>query len=87
MHPNSDVAKLAHREISTMKRKKRRAAFAVVTWRRKATKVNPARAMLAKKQSAAVRQSPGKFCDRLTANRFNPKSLLEGVMAHSTVTL
>ena len=38
-----------------MKTKKRRAAVVVVAWRRKDTKINTARAMLANKKSAAVR--------------------------------
>jgi hypothetical protein len=87
MQPKTEVTNLAHREVSTMKMKKRKAAVGVVAWRRKPANVNTARAMLANKQSAPVRQNPGKFCERLTANRFVPKNLLDGVMAHSTVTL
>ena|SRR6267154_4339520 len=87
MQPKTDVANLAHKEITTMKKKKRRAAIAVVAWRRKATKVNTARAMLANKQSAAARQNLCKFCEGLTANRFVPKNLLDAVMVHSSVTL
>src|SRR5260370_30163928 len=41
-----------------MKKKKSRAAIAVVAWRRKPMMVNAARAMLAKKTSAPVRQNP-----------------------------
>jgi len=87
MHPQTDVANLAHREISTTKKKKRRAAVAVVAWTRKAAKVKTPRPMLANRHSAAIRQSPGKFCNRLTANSFVPKNGLDGLMAHSTLTL
>lgn len=87
MQLKSDAMKLAHREINTMNKKKRRAAVTVVTWRRKATKVNTARTMPTNKQSVAVRQNAGKSRDRLAANKFVPKSLLDGVMAHSRVTL
>ena len=58
----------------------------VLAWKRKATKVNTARAMLANKHSAAMPQNLGKFCERLMANSVVPKNLLNGVMAHSTVT-
>jgi hypothetical protein len=56
MQPKSDATNLAQREISTMK--KGRTAIGVVAWSRKAAKVNTAIAMLAIKQSAAVRQNP-----------------------------
>jgi len=87
MHPQTDVANLAHREVSTMKKKKRRAAVTVVAWRRNAIKVNKPRPMLADKHSAAIRENLGKFCNRLTANSFVPKNRLDRVMAHSTLTL
>jgi len=70
-----------------MKKKKRRAAVAVVARTRKAAKVKTPKPMLAKKHSAAIRQNPGKFCNRLTAISFVPKNGLDGVMTHSTLTL
>src|ERR1019366_2158897 len=48
---------LAHREISTMRKKKRTATVEGMTWRRKLTNVNTAKPMLANKHSAAVRQN------------------------------
>jgi hypothetical protein len=87
MQPKTGVTNVAHKEITTMKKKKSRAAIEVVAWRRKATKVNTAITMLANKQSAAARQNLCKFCEGLTANRFVPKNLLDAVMVHSSVTL
>jgi hypothetical protein len=57
MQAKTDVANLAHRETSTMKKKNRMAAIGVVAWRRKATKVNNARTTLANRHSAAARQN------------------------------
>ncbi len=87
MQPKTDVTNVAQKEITTMKKKKSRAAIEVVAWRRKATKFNTAITMLANKQSAAARQNLCKFCEGLTANRFVPKNLLDAVMVHSSVTL
>jgi hypothetical protein len=87
MQPKTDATNVAHKEITTMKKKKSRAAIEEVAWRRKATKVNTTRAMLANKQSAAARQNLCQFCEGLTANRFVPKNLLDAVMVHSSVTL
>lgn len=87
MQPKADATNVAHKEITTMKKKKRRAAIAVVAWRRKATKANTARAMPANKHCAAARQNLCKFREGLTADRFVPKNLLDAVMVHSSFTL
>ena len=42
--------------------------------------------MLANRHSATVRKSLGPFCEHVTAIKFVPKNLLDGVTAHPAGT-